>query len=115
MIRALARQIERWNRDNPANLSPPIQDKDRYALRLAALFHDIGHGPFSHAIEPVLDADATLEPNAETGTWRHELKAAQAALRAAYAVNSLPSISETIAVPMLLSDPVHQILATTDL
>jgi HD superfamily phosphohydrolase len=31
-----------------------IDAQDQYVIRLAALIHDVGHGPFSHAIEPVL-------------------------------------------------------------
>ena len=31
-------------------------------LRLAALLHDIGHGPFSHLFEEILDAKMQTEP-----------------------------------------------------
>jgi HD superfamily phosphohydrolase len=31
-----------------------VSEDDRYITRLAALVHDVGHGPFSHAVEPLL-------------------------------------------------------------
>jgi hypothetical protein len=41
-----------------------ISDEERVAIRAAALLHDIGHGAFSHVIEPILDfhhEDFTVE------------------------------------------------------
>lgn len=49
-MRALSRQIERWNRDNKTQRLPEIEGREKFAIRLAALLHDVGHGPFSHAI-----------------------------------------------------------------
>jgi uncharacterized protein len=35
-------------------LDYPISDEEQTAVRVAALVHDIGHGPFSHVIESIL-------------------------------------------------------------
>src|SRR4029079_13506035 len=32
----------------------PIDEEERATVRAAALLHDVGHGPFSHAMEKVL-------------------------------------------------------------
>jgi HD superfamily phosphohydrolase len=45
MTRVLDRLAEKY----------PIKEEDRAAARAAALLHDIGHGPFSHAMEKVLN------------------------------------------------------------
>jgi HD superfamily phosphohydrolase len=116
IVRALSRQIDRWNRDNKANPLPTVDDRDRYALRLAALFHDIGHGPFSHALEPVLEVGSGLEPDAQEArggpNWREELKLVQNELKTIYTLNKPPAVSEAIATMMVVSTGLTRVLAS---
>lgn len=113
-VRALSRQIDRWNRDNKSNPLPTIDEKDRYALRLAALFHDIGHGPFSHALEPVLEVTSALDGTIEAAEshWRAELKAVQNELKTIYTLNNIPAVSEAIAALMVVSEALTRVLAS---
>lgn len=56
MFDALKRNAERRRRrGREQGIEPPtLTEEDRAGVRLAALLHDVGHGPFSHAIEPVI-------------------------------------------------------------
>ncbi|NNM74198.1 HD domain-containing protein [Enterovirga aerilata] len=116
-LRALGRQIDRWNRDNPSGLLAPVEEKDRYALRLAALLHDIGHGPFSHALEPVLEVEAPLliEGGSLDAAWRREIRAVQGELRRSYQLNGLPAASEVLAVMMVLTNAMEAALGNDKL
>ena len=114
-MRALSRQIDRWNRDHKTQRIPEIEDRERFAIRLAALLHDIGHGPFSHAIEPVLEVAPPLgtnTPSREGQDWRQELQASGQILMNEYSLDGRPAISEVIAVFFVLSEPMRTVLAS---
>jgi HD superfamily phosphohydrolase len=42
--------------ENP-NISPRVSDEEANMVRVAALLHDVGHGPFSHVFEELLIRD----------------------------------------------------------
>jgi HD superfamily phosphohydrolase len=42
--------------ENP-NITPFISDAEAETVRIAALLHDVGHGPFSHVFEYILDRE----------------------------------------------------------
>lgn len=66
MFTALSTNAERRCDENAkkGQQAPSLQSHDRMLVRLAAVMHDVGHGPFSHAIEPVVGARYSAEVKA---------------------------------------------------
>lgn len=113
VIQALERQVARWNNNNPDTTIPVIEEHARYAIRLAGLLHDVGHGPFSHALEPVLEVDAPLgEAGPADRPWREQLQVVRRLLTSQYALNKLPSASETLTVMIVLSEAMKKVFAS---
>lgn len=112
---ALNRQIDYWNSEHKraGEAIPLISSCQRRGLRLAAMFHDIGHGPFSHALEPVLDVTSPLSAAgmSEDSSWRSDLAALRQEIMRTYQLNSRPATSEVIAVAIVLSGAVGTLLA----
>ena len=100
MIQALARNADhrrRFGHDRDENV-PSVSDEERYATRLAALLHDIGHGPFSHATEELIEA-----------RYMDEFRATVAVLRESFEGVTSISPGETIATLIVLSAAMNQI------
>jgi HD superfamily phosphohydrolase len=117
MADALDRQVTRRNTEmKRAGVTgesiPGVDAEERETLRLAAMFHDLGHGPFSHAIEPVLEVHSPLgtQTGATDADWRRDLKLARTLLIERYSLNSAPATSEVIAVMIVISDAVTELL-----
>jgi len=109
--RQVARRNDEFQKDQTGELMPGVDIDERATLRLAAMFHDLGHGPFSHALEPVLEVTSPLATAAEDGgEWRRELQSASTLLTSRYSLNSRPATSEVIAVMIVISKAVTDLL-----
>lgn len=100
MIDAIQRNTQRRKRAGPAELaSPDIPETDRYLIRLAALIHDCGHGPFSHTIEPLVER-----------RYRDEIRALEQTLVHHIGRVSKVQVSEAIAVLLVISESFQTLL-----
>src|SRR5262245_59631286 len=96
MIRALeqnAHNRRTYGSDRDESVPVP-SEMDRTSIRLAALLHDVGHGCFSHAIEPVFEK-----------RYRAEFDSLYSELRKLFAGTGKISPSEAIAALIVLSLP----------
>lgn len=112
MVQSLRRQRERVDLVPGGDTLPIIDEARRFELRLSGLLHDIGHGPFSHAIEPVLQYPFTGVADAPdpVSDWRPDIANAQGVLRNQYVQNKRPSVSETLAVMMVAAPAMRRVL-----
>lgn len=99
IMAALAKNAEYRRLYGEADQSvPPPSELDKTSIRLAALLHDIGHGPFSHATEPLIEAK-----------YSTEISNVNTVLRAEFDGATTISTSETLAALMILSEPLKMV------
>ena len=104
MMDQIVRNTKARRRTGPSEEAPPdIDESERYLIRLAALIHDVGHGPFSHAIEPVVER-----------VFASDIRGLKEALKSADARIDKVQVSEAIAV-LTVASPSFQRLLTRPL
>ena len=78
---------------------PQLTESDRSLIRLAALLHDVGHGPFSHAIEPVIGQH-----------YRDDVKQFNEYAIEHFQLDQKLNVGEIISVLIVLSQSMSQVL-----
>ena len=100
MIRSLDRNADfrrKFGKDRDDTV-PQVGDHDVHSIRLAALLHDVGHGAFSHATEPLIRA--RLE---------NEFDAARDVLRKEFEGVTTIAPSEVVSALLILSTPLKTV------
>jgi len=93
------------NRDSRPGGRYPLPDftqSDLKLVRLAALLHDVGHGPFSHAIEPVVEK-----------RYRGDFTAFSRIVKEQVHLDSKIAPAEAISALIVLSDAMGRVLRSS--
>ena len=102
MMDALVKNAS-YHRNYGSDIDPVIPllgDDDRYSIRLAALLHDIGHGPFSHASESLMEQALPDEFESLRSILREQFPGAEKVFP-----------SEAVAVLLILSGQMSNVFA----
>lgn len=100
MIRSLCRNADfrrKFGRDKDDTV-PVVGEHDVNSIRLAALLHDVGHGAFSHATEPLLQS-----------RLQAEFDAVRDSLREAFEGVTSIAPAEIVSAVLILSESLRQI------
>jgi HD superfamily phosphohydrolase len=102
VYQAIRRNAERRRpQEQKENRAPPqLDEHHRLQLRLAALLHDVGHGPFSHAIEPVV-----------AKRYAADVKSFNRVVREHLQLDAKAAVAEIISVLIAVSAPLAAVLA----
>lgn len=81
-----------YNNEDTQPTPPKFNAKHLHLIRFAALLHDIGHGPFSHAVEPLLERQ-----------YEQEVKSFTSTLQNSFNFDSRPAFAEIISALIIFS------------